>query len=138
MKANELIRFPDPKQNVRAEVREVVREVGGRPHIFARIKLTGWHFPHRAPEPFMALGEAVSQRVEISRDGSSAQGYFDVSLPNSERVSFGYGKVIQWDFDVPITREMMVPLDRARLPKGTIDPFRSHQSRQPLDTGPDR
>lgn len=123
MKANEVIRLPDPEQNVRAEVREVIKEVKGRPHVFARIKLTGWHFPHRAPEPFMLIGEAVSHRVEIARDGSSAQGYFDVSLPNSKRISFGYGKIIQWDFAVSIDRRMMLRLDRARLPEGTVDPF---------------
>ena len=125
MKANEVIRLPDPKQNVHAEVREVIKDLKGRPHVFARIKLTGWQFPHRAPEPFMLVGEVVSQRVEISRDGSSAQGYFDVSLPDAKRISFGYGKIIQWDFDVSIDRKMMVPLDRARLPDGTVDPFHS-------------
>lgn len=125
MEANELIRVPEPKNDVRAEIREVVRDVEGRPHVFARIKLTGWHFPERAPEPFMLVGKVVSQRVEISRDGKSAQGYFNVPLPASKRVSFGYGKIIQWDFDVSINRKMMVPLDRARLPQGTIDPFHS-------------
>jgi hypothetical protein len=123
MKASELIRMPDPRVNVRAEIHEVVRDLGGRPHVFVRLKLTGWYFPHRAPEPFMAVGEVVSQRVIISRDGLSAQGYFNQLLPPAKSVSFGYGKVIQWDFNIAIDPRTIVRLDRLRLPPGAIDPF---------------
>lgn len=123
MKANELTRLPDPKVNVRAEVREVVKDVHGRPHIFARISLTGWHFPHRAQEPFMAVGKVVSQRVLISRDGLSAQGYFDQRLPKATTLSFGYGNIIHWDFDVAVDPERIPRLDRLRLPPEVVDPF---------------
>ena len=123
MNAKEIIRLPDPKNDVRAEVREVVRDVKGRPHVFARIKLTGWHFPHRAPEPFMVVGDVVSQKVVISRDGSTAQGYFSEPLPAAQGLSFGYGKVIQWDFNLSINPEQIKRLDRLRLPKGAVDPF---------------
>jgi len=125
MKANELIRLPDPKKQVRAEVREVVRDMKGRPHVFVRIKLTGWNFQHRAEEPFMVVGDVVAQDVTISRDGAIAQGYFAEALPRAERVSFGYGNVIHWDFDLPIEPERMDRLDRDRLPKDVIDPFRA-------------
>lgn len=124
MKANELIRLPDPKRDVRAEVREVVKDVEGHPRVFNRIKLSGWHFPERAPEPFMVVGEVVSRRVEISPDGQTARAYFDEPLPRAERVSFGYGKVISWDFDFQIDPREIPRLDRLRLPKGVIDPFR--------------
>jgi hypothetical protein len=124
MNANELIRLPDPKKNVRAEVAEVLKDVKGRPHVFARIKLTGWDFPQRALEPFMLVGKLVSQHVEIAPDGQTAQGYFAAPLPTARRLSFGYGKVIQWDFDLAIEPERMLRLDRSRLPKETIDPFR--------------
>jgi hypothetical protein len=130
MKANELIRLPELKMEVRAEVREVLRDVKGRPHVFARIKLSGWYFPERAPEPFMVVGELVSRRVEISRDGQIAKAYFDEPLPSADRVSFGYGKVINWDFDVSINPEKIERLDRVRLPKGVIDPFRSGEDEQ--------
>jgi hypothetical protein len=123
MKANELIRLPDPKVNVRAEVREVLKDVNGRPHVFARINLTGWHFPHRAQEPFMVVGKVVSQRVIISRDGLSAQGYFDEPLPKAKTLSFGYGNVIHWDFSLAIDPKKMTRLDRHRLPPGVVDPF---------------
>src|SRR6267154_3224565 len=123
MKATELIRMPDPRVNVRAEIHEVVRDLGGRPHVFVRVKLTGWHFPHRAPEPFMAIGEVISQRVIISRDGLTAQGYFNQLLPPAGTLSFGYGNVIQWDFNIAIDPRTIVRLDRLRLPPGVIDPF---------------
>lgn len=125
MKANEIIRLPKPKNEVRAEVREVVKDVRGKPHVFARIKLSGWYFPQRAPEPFMLVGETVSHNVEISPDGQTAKAYFDEPLPMAESVSFGYGKLINWDFAVSINPETIERLDRLRLPKDVIDPFRS-------------
>jgi hypothetical protein len=123
MKANEIIRLPDPKANVRAEIREVVRDINRVPHVFARIKLTGWHFPHRAAEPFMLVGNVVSQRVMIARDGSSAQGYFNEKLPEAKVLSFGYGKVIVWDFNILINPGLIVRLDRLRLPPNVVNPF---------------
>ncbi len=123
MDAKDLIRLPDPKKNVRAEVREVVKDVNGRPHVFIRITLTGWHFPHRAEEPFMVIGDVVSWRVLISRDGLTAQGYFDTPLPSAKSLGFGYGNTIHWDFKIPIKPEIIPRLDRFRLPKGAIDPF---------------
>ena len=124
MKANEIIRLPDPKKDVRAEVREVVKDVKGRPHLFARIKLSGWYFQERAEEPFMLVGQVVSDRVEISPDGYSARGYFAEPLPRAERISFGYGNTISWDFDLPIDSERMPRLDRIKLPKDVIDQLR--------------
>ena len=55
MDAKELIRLPDPRKNVRVEVREVVREIFGKPHLLLRMRLTGWYFPHRAPVPFVVV-----------------------------------------------------------------------------------
>lgn len=121
MKVNELTRLPDPRVNVRAEIEEVVRDVDGRPHLFVRIKLKGWYFPHRAQEPFMVVGNVVSQRVIISRDGLSAQGYFNERLPAAKTLSFGYGNVIQWDFNLVIDPGKIARLDRLRLPPGVID-----------------
>jgi hypothetical protein len=123
MKANEITRLPKPKNDVRADVREVVKDLRGLPHVFARVKLSGWYFPQRALEPFMLVGEVVSQHVEISLDGQIAKAYFDEPLPRAERVSFGYGNVINWDFDVEIDPEKIPRLDRVRLPENVIDPF---------------
>lgn len=123
MDAKELIRLPDPRKNVRIEVREVVRDVFNKPHVFIRVRLTGWHFPYRALEPFVVIGETVSWTVIIRQDGLVADAYFDKPLPAATRISFGYGKVIHWDFDIPVHPQTIPRLDRSRLPDGTIDMF---------------
>lgn len=123
MNAKDLIRLPDPREKVRADVREVVRDVRGKPHVFVRMKLTGWHFPHRAPEPFVAVGDVVSRKVVIDRAGLVAQAYFDAPLPAAERVSLGWGNIISVDFDIPVIPDRIPRLDRKRLPEGTLDPF---------------
>lgn len=122
MEASEIVRRPDPRETVRAEVSEVVRDRDGRPHVWLRVRLTGWHFPGRALEPFLLVGDVVSRFVVLDPDGASASAYFDRAFPPAERVSFGYGRVVAWDFDVAVSPR--VPrLDRARLPKDALDPF---------------
>jgi hypothetical protein len=108
-------RLPDPRQAVRAELREVVADFPGKPHLFVRLKLTGWHFPERAPEPFMLVGRAVSHRVVIAPDGLSASGYFTERPPAARQVSFGYGQTVAWDFPTAIRPERLRRLDRGRL-----------------------
>jgi hypothetical protein len=123
MNVKELVRLPDPRKDVQAEVREVVREIFDKPHVLIRVRLTGWHFAHRAEEPFLAVGDAVSRRVLIARDGLTADAYFDKALPAAQRVSFGYGNTICWDFDIPVSPKKIARLDRALLQEGVIDPF---------------
>jgi hypothetical protein len=123
MKADELIRLPDPHRDVRVEVREIVRDVFEKPHVFVRGKLTGWFFPGRALEPFAVVGDVVSRFVVLGPDSTSASAYFDRPLPRARRVSFGYGNIILWDFDVEIDVERIDRLDRNRLPRGVVDPF---------------
>lgn len=124
MEANNLIRLPDPRQSVQLEVREVVRDVNDKPHIFLRVRLSGWHFPHRAPEPFLLINREVSRFVIIDREGLVADAYFDKPLQAAEQVSFGYGHIINWDFSIAILPSKVLRLDRSLLPKGTVDPFR--------------
>lgn len=119
----DIIRLPDPRKNVKAEVKEVVHEWKGRNSIYIRVRLTGWHFPERALEPFMVIGNAISQFVRISNEGSVVDAYFSVVPPVATSISFGYGKVISWDFDVAIDIKNAKLLDRSRLPENTIDPF---------------
>ena len=97
MKFEDIVRLPDPRRSVKAEVREVIRDVQERPHVFVRVRLTGWHFPQRAPEPFLTIGRAVSAFVLIGREGTSADAYFDIRPPAAERVSFG-------GFSIPFIR----------------------------------
>jgi hypothetical protein len=136
MNIKEIIRMPDPRKDVKVEIREVVRDIAKKPHVFIRVRLTGWHFPERALEPFLVIGKAVSKFVLIGYGGTTADAYFDVRPQAAKRVSFGYGKIISWDFDVAVDPADMDPLDRARLPKGFIDlltlrsssPSRRHKS----------
>jgi len=121
MKFEDIVRLPDPRRSVKAEVREVVRDVQERPHVFVRVRLTGWHFPQRAPEPFLTIGRAVSAFVLIGREGTSADAYFDVRPPAAERVSFGYGKVVSWDFDLAIEPGRIERLDRGQLPRNYVE-----------------
>ncbi len=132
MEARDLIRLPDPRESVRAEVREVVRDIFDRPHVFIRVRLTGWNFPHRAPEPFLVIGEVLSRFVTIHVDGSVADAYFDKPFPRANRVSFGYGNVISWDFDVSVDPEKLLRLDRARLSQRITDPFSERLSTDDL------
>jgi hypothetical protein len=124
MDARELIRLPDPRLNVQIEIREIVKDLRERPHVFIRVRITGWHFPHRAPEPFAVVGDVVSHHVVISRDSLLADAYFNKALPAADVLSFGWGKEISWDFPLPKRRAKMGLLDRARLPAGTVDPFK--------------
>jgi hypothetical protein len=124
MEAKDIIRLPDARENVRADVREVVRDQSGKPHVFIRVRLTGWNFPHRAREPFAVVGDVVSKRVAIDADGLGANAYFDKPLPESRNVGFGYGNVLKWEFGTPVAPSKIERLDRARLPQGIVDPFR--------------
>ena len=121
MTIEEIIRLPDPREDVKVEIREVIRDVERKPHVFIRVRLRGWHFPERAPEPFLVIGEIVSKFVLIDPAGKSADAYFDIRPPVAKRVSFGYGNIISWDFDVTVDPSGIVPLDRARLPKRFVD-----------------
>jgi hypothetical protein len=123
MRATDIIRLPDPRTTVRATVDEVVRDVKGAPHIWIRVKLTGWYFPALAALPFLLVGDIVSSFVVVAADRRSACAYFAKSLPSAQKVSFGYGRIVKWDFDVEI-HPPPVRLDRARLARHVIDPFR--------------
>lgn len=121
MDASDIIRLPDPRENVRAHVREVVRDVAGHPTVLWRLTLTGWHFVDRDSKAFMVVGDAVSDFVRITLDGV-AHGYFGRRIPEAKRVSFGYGRVVAWDFDLDLDGKVE-RLDRARLPKDVLDRF---------------
>src|SRR5258706_16077135 len=102
MDYKEVVRLPDMRRSVRADLREVVAEVEGKPKLYHRLRLTGWHFAARAEEPFMLVGRAVSQRVIVSPDGLTADGYFTEPVPAAKQVTFGYGRTVSWDFPVGV------------------------------------
>jgi hypothetical protein len=116
LEAKEIIRHPDFRKQVRAQLREVVHDYRSEPAKFIRVRLTGWHFPQRALEPFMVIGERVSRFVTISPDGLTADGYFRDEPAAARAVEFGYGKVVSWAFPVSIQPRQIQRLDRAALP----------------------
>ena len=115
----DLYRLPEPELDVRAEMREVVRDIDGKPHVFVRVKVTGGDFRPRAEEPFLVVGDAVSLFVTEDPDGTTIRAYFDQPLAPVKRVSFGHGLRIEQDFDVELGEAER--LDRAKLPKGIVD-----------------
>jgi hypothetical protein len=117
LQAKEIIRHKDPRKQVRAELREVIHDFRGKPARFIRVRLSGWHFPERAPEPFMVIGQTVSRFVRISPDGATADGYFTQDPGAARNVEFGYGKVVSWAFPVTIRPDRIQRLDRGRLPR---------------------
>jgi hypothetical protein len=121
MNIEEIVRLPDPRKKVKLELREVVRELKKKPHVFVRARLSGWNFPERAPEPFMLIGDKLSKFVLIGEEGATADAYFDVKLSAAQRVSFGYGNTISWDFNVKADPERISRLDRSKLPKGVVE-----------------
>jgi hypothetical protein len=123
MEFREIVRAPDPYRAVRADLREVVAEVEGKPHLYHRLQLSGWHFEARAEEPFMLVGRVVSRRVIITPDGLVASGYFAGPIPQAKLVSFGYGRTIAWDFPLALRPDRIRRLDRVRL-EGVIIPDR--------------
>jgi len=115
MDFRDIVRLPDPRRSVRAELREVVAEVEGKPHLYHRLRLSGWHFEARAEEPFMLVGRVISRRVMISPDGLIASGYFAEPVPATRSVSFGYGHTVSWDFPIVVRPDRIRRLDRTRL-----------------------
>jgi hypothetical protein len=99
------------------DVREVLRDIEQRPHLFTRITLSGTYFPQRALEPFVAVGRARSRFVDISEEGLSARAYFDTPLPKTGRIRFGYGNQIMLRFPRSFSRDDVQRLDPARLPE---------------------
>lgn len=113
--ANDIIRLADQRSQVTASLREVLHDFGGKPGRYIRLRLSGWHFPERAPEPFVVVADRVSQFVLISPDGMSADAYFSNDLPKARLVEFGYGKVVAWSFPVAVNPQRTSRIDRSLL-----------------------
>jgi hypothetical protein len=123
MEAKDIIRLPDPRKDVRLELREVLLDLHEKPHLLRRARLTGWGFQHRAQEPFMLVGDVVSRFVRITPDGLTADAYFDKPLPHADTISFGYGNIVAWDFDLEVDERRLERLERSRLPADVVDAF---------------
>jgi hypothetical protein len=123
MQAKDIRRMPDRKRDARLQLREVVRDLDGRPHVFLRLRLTGFYFPPGALAPFMMVGDVVSRFASSSADGLTVTAYFDQPLPQARIVTLGYGNVAVEDFNLEVDTRALSRLDRERLPRGVIDPF---------------
>ncbi|MFP5248077.1 MAG: hypothetical protein ACLGH0_15395 [Thermoanaerobaculia bacterium] len=123
MEATEIIRRPDPRASVRINFREVVRDVGEKPHVFIRVTLTGWRFSTGAYDYALLIGNTVSRFTRVSADRVTLYAYFDRPIPRAEVVTLVYGKTAIEDFRFDIEPQRIPRLERSRLPKGVADPF---------------
>jgi len=112
-----LIQFPIESSQLQWEAREALRDIHNQPHLFLRVRLSGTHFPQRAPEPYIRIGEIRSRFALISEDGLSVSGYFDRDVQGGT-VEFGYGE------EPALLRAAnrfeagsLIRLDRNRLPR---------------------
>lgn len=104
------------------EVREVLKDLAGKPHLFTRVKLAGPRFAQRAPEPFVRVGGVQSRFAEIADDEQSVRGYFDRPMPDRGPVCFGYGDEVLLCTQRDVEVRPPLRLDRARIPKATVIP----------------
>jgi len=121
MNVKDIIRLPDPRKLIQGEVTEVVQDWGGKPQVFWRLRLSNWRFIPSAHIPFVLVGRVFSHHVRVDPDLSAANAYFDQPLPSAKRVTFGWGRTVQWDFPLAIMPRKVLRLDRRKLPKGTVD-----------------
>ncbi len=56
MEVKDIMRFPDPRKQIRGELREVVQDLQDRPQVFWRLRLSNWRFIPHAQIPFVLVG----------------------------------------------------------------------------------
>lgn len=106
-------------EKMRWEAREVVRDTAEGPQLFERITLSGPIFEERAQEPFVRIGKAAAQSVEIAEDGTQVRAYFDRVIPDNQPIEFGYlGDDVLYRFPNNYRSDLTPRLDHKRLPKG--------------------
>src|SRR5436853_1167289 len=95
LEAKDIIRLEGPVPEIEIDVREVLRDLHGRPHLLTRVRISGGYFPPRAEEPFLLVGDVVSWFAVTDQDMRTLRAYFDKPLPRARRASFGYGHVVE-------------------------------------------
>ena len=78
-----------------------------------RIVVYGPHFPQRAIEPDLLVGEAVAKRSSIARDQCSLRGYFPEDPAEGAVIRVRYADSLEGILDEPFCRAAIRP-----LPKG--------------------
>ncbi|MHC4692049.1 MAG: hypothetical protein ACYS67_04845 [Planctomycetota bacterium] len=104
---------------------EVVRVLDDRPHLLVRIEVSGEHFPHRAPHPFVMVkvGEDEYYKdlfTEVSPDNHKLLGYLPVNIPSKGVIVFGYGDEIWGRIPGEFDAASVTRLDRKRLPEKVV------------------
>jgi hypothetical protein len=112
-----------PKYQV--ATKEVVKILNDSPHLLVRMTISGGHFPHRAPHPFIHIRVGESEYftdyfTEISNDNSSLIGYLPVNFPAKGVIEFGYGNEIWGTISGEFSADSIIRLDRNRLPKDIL------------------
>lgn len=112
-----------PKYQV--ATKEVVKILNDSPHLLVRMTISGGHFPHRAPHPFIHIRVGESEYftdyfTEISNDNSSLIGYLPVNFPEKGVIEFGYGNEIWGTISGEFSADSIIRLDRKRLPKDIL------------------
>jgi hypothetical protein len=113
--------LPDPE--VEVETGEVLKDLHKRPNLFVRVKISGMRFPHRAPEPFVRVGDVTSRFAEISDDELTLRGYFDRPIPARGPVCFGYGNEVLYCTQRDLPLGELSRLDRKLIPRETLIPW---------------
>ena len=112
-----------PKYQV--ETKEVVKILNDSPHLLVRMTISGGHFPHRAPHPFVYIRVGESEYftdyfTEVSNHNASLIGYLPVNCPKKGVIEFGYGDEIWGTIHGEFSIDSIIRLDRKRLPKDTL------------------
>jgi len=123
LQVKDIIWPPDRRSAVQAELREVVRDHDGKPHVFLRVKLSGWYFRHGAYDYALLIGDVVSRVAHLTPDGLTLCAYFDRPIPAVRKVTVVYGNVALEEFPLALEDGAVPRLDRKRLPRGVVDRF---------------
>ncbi|HYO14872.1 MAG TPA: hypothetical protein VE685_16890 [Thermoanaerobaculia bacterium] len=113
--------------NLSWQAREVVREIDDRPHLVARVEISGTYFPHRAPEPFVRIVQDDREVIEswfadVSDDNRALVGYFPVDVPLRGIAEFGYGDEVMGRVALAEGPQAhgVLRLERERLPEDVV------------------
>jgi hypothetical protein len=75
-----------------------------------RVVMFGPHFPQRAVEPELLVGEKIAQRVSIGRDQKWIRGYFFDIPPDGAVLRVRYGDSLEGELPEPFERKKIRPL----------------------------